>query len=372
MATIFNVALTLLVLGRDFKSRLHRVYVLWGISVTLWNLGVYQLSRGMEDEQPAFFWAKILQLGVIFMPLTLFHLCTIISGVKTKWLLPGLYVIHSGFAASLFLGWFITGVRPTPAGYWSVPGPAFKWFGAFYVILTIALVAMLYHKQKSSPPMQRTRLRALLLGIVGLWVFGTNDLLPILGYDKYPLIDKYVDIPFYPMGSLSALFYVVIIGYSVLQHRLLDIQVTFSRFAAQFVRLVFMFLIGFTLLLVTEHFAPDSFNPTSFAAALGVLLASALAASFFFPQFFGKGTDKLERQILGDRFEYHARVQSVIETIRSFPEPSLAMQEVNDLLAIDDAGAELSNRPSGRGDPGFCPVPIPSAAAGNGALGLAD
>jgi signal transduction histidine kinase len=65
-----------------------------------------------------------------------------------------------------------------------------------------------------------------------------------------------------------------------------------------------------------------------------VLLASALVASFLFPQFFGKGTDKLERKILGDRFEYHARVQSVIETIRSFPEPQSAMQEVNDLLAI--------------------------------------
>ena len=96
-----------------------------------------------------------------------------------------------------------------------------------------------------------------------------------------------------------------------------------------------MFLTGVTLLLVIEHFAPEgSFTSVSFAAAILVLLASALVASLFFPQFFGKGTDKLERRILGDRFEYHARVQSVIETIRAFPEPQLALQEVNDLLAI--------------------------------------
>jgi len=93
------------------------------------------------------------------------------------------------------------------------------------------------------------------------------------------------------MGSLAALFYVVIVGYSVLQHRLLDIHVTLSRFAAQFVRLVFMFLIGFCLLLVIVHFAPEgSFTQTSFAAAIGVLLASAVVASLLFPQFFGKGT----------------------------------------------------------------------------------
>jgi signal transduction histidine kinase len=337
VAVLFNVALTLMVLGTDFRSRLHRVYVLWGVSVTLWNLGVYQLSYSageMSDEQ-AFFWAKVLQLGVIFIPLTIFHLSAIISGARTRWLLPVLYLIDLGFMASLFLGWFIIGVRPTRMGYWSVAGPAYPWYGVFYVLLTSSAVVMLYRKQTASAPTQKTRLRALLLAIAGLWVFGSNDLIPIFSNPNQPdVYYPWLHIRFYPMGSLAAVFYVVIIGYSVLQHRLLDIHVTLSRFAAQFVRLCFMFLTGFTLLLVTEHFAPDSFNPTSFAAALGVLLASALVASFFFPQFFGKGTDKLERQILGDRFEYHARVNSVIQTIRSLPEPQMALQELNDLLAI--------------------------------------
>jgi signal transduction histidine kinase len=332
MATLLNVALMLFVLGRDFRSRLHRVYLLWGISVTLWNLGVYHLSE-QTDVPTAFFWAKILQVGVIFMPLTLIHLCAVVSGIRTaRWVLPVLYLIHTGFAVSLYFNYFITGVRwVNDAGYWSVPGPVFPLDGIFYVVLTGTGLVMLYWKQKSCPPMQRTRLRAMLLTILGMWVFGTNDILPILGYDTYPG----TKVPFYPLGSLSALFYVMVIGYSVLQHKLLDIHVTMSRFAAQFVRLGFMFLTGLTLLLVIEHFAPEnSFTSISFTAAIVVLLASALVASLLFPQFFGKGTDKLERQILGDRFEYHARVNSVIETIRSLPEPELALQELNDLLVI--------------------------------------
>jgi hypothetical protein len=64
-----------------------------------------------------------------------------------------------------------------------------------------------------------------------------------------------------------------------------------------------------------------------------VLLVSALVASVFFPQFFGKGSDKLERQILGDRFEYHAQVQNLIQVMRSFPDPQFLMQELQDLLA---------------------------------------
>ena len=111
MATLLNVALMLFVLGRDFRSRLHRVYLLWGISVTLWNLGVYHLSE-QTDTPTAFFWAKILQVGVIFMPLTLIHLCAVVSGTRTaRWVLPVLYLIHIGFAVSLYFNYFITGVR---------------------------------------------------------------------------------------------------------------------------------------------------------------------------------------------------------------------------------------------------------------------
>ncbi|HUD47930.1 MAG TPA: ATP-binding protein [Candidatus Baltobacteraceae bacterium] len=327
-ATLFNLILTILVLSRDFRSTLHRVYLGWGISVTLWNLGVFHLSQPISHQE-AFAWAKVLQLGVIFMPVTLFHLCVIISKARVGRLVPILYLIHAGFAVSLFFNKFIVSVRLLDVGYWSVPGPGFIAFSCSYCAVTTSLVWILYREQKTAPPTQRTRLRSLLLAIVGLWVFGTNDMLPILGHDTYPL----THIKFYPLGSLAAVFYVVIIGYSVLQHRLLDIQVTLSRFAAQSVRLLFMMLVGFLLLLLISRLAPNQFTLFSFVAAGGVLFVTALAATFLFPQFFGKGTDTLERRILGDKFEYHARVQNLIQTMRSFPDPDFLLHELEELLA---------------------------------------
>jgi signal transduction histidine kinase len=331
MATLFNVALTLLVLGRDFRSRLHRVYVLWGISVTLWTFGMFRLSQENTTADHAFLWAKIMELGVIFMPLAMFHLCAIILGLRARRSLAALYVLHVAFAIALAAGWFIVGVRPDPlAGFWPLPGWAFQWFCFDYLALTSALVILLCRGQKTAAPTHRRRLCALLLAVLGLWVFGLNDFLPVVGLDSYP----FTQIKVRPIGGLAALFYVVVIGYSVFQHRLMDIQVTLSRFAAQIVRLLFMFLIGFILLLLIEWLAPGEFTPFSLAAFVGVLLASALGASLLFPRFFGKSTDKLERQILGDRFEYHQRVHSVISTIRSFPEPQFALQELNDLLTL--------------------------------------
>jgi signal transduction histidine kinase len=327
-AILFNAFLTLMVLARDFRSKLNCIYLGWGVAATLWNLGVYHLSQNIDSGE-AFFWAKLLQLGIMFIPVILFHLCMVIAQIRTGWLMPAMYLLHAGFAISLYCNKFITGVRKLAVGYWSVPGPGFFLFSAVYTIIVVYLLFFLYRKQKEAPPMQRKRLRALLAAIIGLSIFGTNDLMPILGRDVYPL----THIKFFPLGSLAAVFYVLVIGYSVLQHRLLDIHVAMSRFAAQIVRLTFMMLVGFLLLLIFSEFAPDQFSNYSFAVALFVLLASALVASVFFPQFFGKGSDKLERQILGDRFEYHAQVQNLIQMMRSFPDPQFLMQELQDLLA---------------------------------------
>lgn len=328
-AILLNAILTVMVLARDYRSKLNRIYLSWGIAVTLWNWGVIHLSMNIGPQE-AFFWAKVLQLGVIFVPVTLFHLCLVIGQARTGWLMPALYSLHVGFAISLVCNKFIVGVRQLDVGYWSIPGPGFSCFSVIYSLMVVFALVFLYRKQSKAPPMQRKRLLALLSAVIGLVVFGTNDLMPILGHDKYP----FTDIKFFPLGSFAAIFYVLIIGYSVLQHRLLDIHVALSRFAAQMVRLLFMMLVGFLLLLVISESAPGVFTKYSFAAALFVLLASALVASVFFPQFFGTtGSDKLERQILGDRFEYHAQVQNLIQTMRSFPDPQFLLQELEDLLA---------------------------------------
>lgn len=327
-ATVFNVILTLLVLGRDFRSTLHRVYMLWGISITLWNFGIFHLSQQNLSHEDAMFWARVLHLGVIVTPISLFHLSLVISKTRVGWVLPVLYLADVCFAASLFFNWFIIDVRRLDVGYWSVPGPAFNVFTCFYLALTTSLVLILYRKQKAAPPTQRTRLRALLLALLVLWVFGSNDMMPIWGFDHYP----FTHIKFYPLGSLGAIIYAVIVGYSVLQHQLLDVHVTMSRLAAQFVRLLFVVLVGFSLLLLLSRLEPGSFSTFSFGASMVVLAVSAAVASFFFPRFFGKGTDALERQILGDRFEYHARVKNLIQTMKSFPEPEFLLQELDALL----------------------------------------
>jgi len=328
-AALLNLLVTALALVWDPRSRLNRVYMLWGVAVACWNIGVFQLSAGLTAAQ-AYRWAKVLQLGVLFMPVVMTHLCAIIlQSPRMQRVVPFLYLVNAGFAVSILTNTYISGVRFIEGvGYYSVPGKGFFVFGYWYAVFTTWLVGSLYLEQRRLTSMRRKRARALLLAIIGLWIFGSNDLLPILGHDTYPL----THIKFVPLGSIAAMFYAVVVGYSVLQHRLLDIHLTMSRFAAQIVRLGLMMLLGFTLLLFASRLRPDDFTVFSFGAAMATLLVSALAASMLFPKFFGKGSDTLERRLLGDHFEYHARIESFIAALSSFPEPEHLMPELEDIM----------------------------------------
>ena len=330
-ATLFNVALTCFVLSRNLRSTLNKVYFLWGLSMGLWNFGAYKLYSKI-DEPDAFMWAKVLQLGVIFMPVSLLHLSLLIAQVSARRLVAGLYILHLGFACSLLGDYFISGVQKLRVGYWSEPGPIFWVYLASYAGITTTLVLVLYRRQKVLPPLHRARVRYLLWAVFGLWIFGSNDLLPIIGYDHYP----FTHIDFFPLGNFAAVFYVVIVGYSVLQYQLLDIHVVMGRLAAQIVRLLFIFLIALLLLLIAVRFAPaeHEFNGYSFFASLLVFMVAVILSSFFFPRFFGKGEERLERRILGDRFEYQDRVETTIQAIRSISDIDLLKDELQQLLLL--------------------------------------
>ena len=332
VAAITNLVLSLFVFSRDHKSTLNRVYLLWGTSIFVWNLGTYLLFQ-VSNPEDALFFARFLQFGVIFLPVSLFHLCCLIAGISRRRLFKGLYAVAVGLALTNFTPFFIRDVKNVGYAYYSEAGPGFWLFSALYAVLTTLTIVLLYRKQKVLPPLQRKRLRLLLIANGTLILFGNNDILPILRIYHYP----FTSIQIYPLGSGAAIFYGLIVGYSVLQHQLLDIYVTLSRAAAQAVRIGFVFLMGFALLLAVYQFGPNSPSFTVyfyFASGLGVLVVTTIVASIIFPRLFGAGSDSLERRILGDRFEYHDKISGFIQSVPWYSDTNVLLDDLHDLLVM--------------------------------------
>jgi signal transduction histidine kinase len=327
-AAVFNTALALLVVRTDLKSLLHRTYISWAISLTVWNVAACFMYQPI-DHQSALFWGKVLQLGVIYMPVCLLHVCLILSNSRRGRAIPILYVIHTGLALTLYGNLFIRDVRHTENGYWALAGPLFYLYLASYCVCTVWLVTAVYLRLRSAPETQKPGLTALLAGVVFLWICGSNDLLPILGYDYYPLTQIHI----LSLGNLAANFYAVVVAYSVLQHELLDIHITMSKAAARLVRLSFVFVIALVLLLITWMAAPNALNAVSFVIALAVVMVTSIAASVLFPRLFGSGgADFIERRILGDRFEYHDRIRAFIASVQESGNAEQLLEGLDELL----------------------------------------
>jgi len=330
-AALINFALALFVVTRDRRSVLNRVFLLWGASMVVWNLGTFQLFRVHAPDE-ALWWARAQHFGLIFLPVSLLHLSLLITQVRLPRLVAGLYVWFGLLAASNFTGFFISGARESGWAYYAVAGPGYWLFTVSYLFFTGATVFVLFKRQQYLHSTHRARVRSLLWANAVLIVFGFNDMLPIVGVAVYPFTDTLI----VPLGSAAAIFYGLIVGYSVLQHHLLDIHVTLGKAAAQSVRLLFLFMIGLLQLLILNALAPGLFTPLTLSASLAVLMSSAIVASIFFPRLFGMGDESIERRYLSgrfaDRFEYHDKLHRFMQDMPFYTSTESLLSDLEALL----------------------------------------
>lgn len=346
-AALSNLVLTIFLFSREPRSTLNRTYFLWGISISIWNIGVFFMFR-VHDAAWALFWARALHLGVIFLPVSLVHLALLVARIRVGRWIYLLYGLQTTFAVVNGTDLFIAGVHHTGYAYYSVAGPTYWLFLGVYAACAWSTLAVLYFRQKGVFPLHRVRLHALMIAAAILIVFGVNDIGPILGIYHYPGTEARI----YPLGSLAAMFYSLIVSYSILQHQLLDIHVTLGKFAAHMVRLLFFSLIGFSMLLVTALVLPNHITVVAFFSCLAALMASGALASFLIPRLFGEGTDSLERRLLGDRFGYHDQIQGFIRSILWYSETSSLLEDFHKLLVgavkLGSYQIFLQEEPSGR------------------------
>ncbi len=325
---VVNLLLGIFVFTVNPRAAINRVFFVWALAIALWN-GAGSVLLMDVGHDTGLFCARFLQFGVIFIPVLLFHLSMLVAQVRVGRWIWALYLVFAGFAISNLTPFFIKDARILGhSGWYAIAGPGFTMFSTPFTAMLVTSIILLWRKRKTLPAMHRTRLNALIWPQTLLVVFGTNDILPILGVDKYPFTNAYV----YPYGSLAAIFYGIIVSYAVLQHQLLNIQVSLSRIVAVMIRFSFLFLIGLALMLTMWLAAPAKFNVVSFSSALVALMVSGGIATIFFPRLFGSGGERLERRILGDRFEYHDQIRGFISSMQWYTDTNLLLSDLDDLL----------------------------------------
>ena len=312
-AAVVNLILGLLVISQGPKIKLNLVYFLWALALVVWNSGT-TLTFFAENSRQGLQVVRYLQTGVICLPFFLYHLTAIICNSDSRRKITLLYLGLALYLTTNFSGHFVNEVRFVESlnAYYTIGGIPYYSFLFVFTFLCISAVLSLHQAYRRSSPFLRRRIQALLFSNYLIVAFGTNDLLPIIGFYKYP----FTEVDIIPIGSAAAIFYGLIVGYSVLQSQLLDVRLTISRSMANFLRSLQITLLGFALLVVASVSAPkNTFTFNSIIWFTVVLALTGIVAAIFLPRLFGSGVDKIEKFIQGAYFEYQDRVAEFISTL---------------------------------------------------------
>lgn len=334
IAAAVNLLLAVFVLFQGPRQKLNRVFFLFGASITTWTFGAFMMFR-VDSAEHALLWARLLHIGVIFLPVTFFDLSMCVARSSLRNYSRWFYALGVLFLIADATPWFIREVRFVGYGYFGQAGPLYWLFSLTIPSLSLPALLVLVKRRKIASAAERHRLSFLIAAVLMLFLCGLHDVSPVFGIYNYPG----THFPVYPIGTAAALVYGALVAYSVLQHQLLDVRLGLGRVAATFTRLLFFCAIGFMLIFGLALAFPHAFTPVSLFIFLGVLALSGLISSMLFPRLLGGRSETLERRILGDRFEYRDRVRSFIDQLPTY---RLIRPLLDDLCLLLSETAKIS------------------------------
>ncbi|MCM8771442.1 MAG: hypothetical protein NC936_06250, partial [Candidatus Omnitrophica bacterium] len=221
-SSITTFFLGLFVYFKNKKSRTNITFGLFCLSIAWWS-GTQIGNVYGPTLEASWFWARIEQIGVVFIPTFFLHFVFSFLEIKDKkWLLRFCYLFSIIIA---ILSPTTSLISPRAERKFGIinfgePGPLYGVLVAFFVICIIYGIHRLYKACLYSTGAKRNQLKYLLVAyIIGYFGGAANF---FLVWDiNIPILN--------PFGTYLAPVHVFIIAYAILRYRLMDIRVAVTR-----------------------------------------------------------------------------------------------------------------------------------------------
>ena len=232
------------VLFRNSHQRINLFFALGMGSLALMEFGNL-MGLFYLGTQTAIFWKRISLAGECLVPGTWLLFCTSFAR-KEPWyrskqwkkLVIGFGVISAFFASSVPSDLFIL-TNDSPI--FMPLGVIGKGFYIFFLLSLVVIVVNLEHTIRQSKGEQRIKIRSLVLGLGGLFAF-------LIFSSSQTLLFSIVSLRMIPLVSTVFVICSVVIAFSVVRHRLMDVDLYMSRFVVY--HSFSLFMVGVYLLLV--------------------------------------------------------------------------------------------------------------------------
>lgn len=196
------------------QDSLGKFYFAFSIAVTIWGTVTAIMISPEISYSTALLASRISNIAAVFIPILWVHFVAIYTKVKfPNFIKMGLYAIAVAIISFSFSPLFIKDVRPIlDFKAYTVPGPVFYIFTAYFWILTPAAFILLLKGLKKVTHQERIQRLGLAMGTFFGFSGGGLTFLPVYGI-QMPQYGLFI-IPFYPF----------ILGYFMMREQLFDVQ----------------------------------------------------------------------------------------------------------------------------------------------------
>ena len=271
------------------KDNITISYALLTISFFVWIFGIGMEVEAVNKEW-GLFWNRWLYSGAIFVPTFFIHFIQAYLGKIKRNQLVLCYIISTLLFIFNFTNLFVRDVVPKGSfNYASIPGIVYPFYVLYFSVIFIYCTYFIIKEFKNSIGIRRAQLKFIILAY-GIGFLG--------GSTNFLLVFDILDAP--PVGNYFIGLYLVILFYAIVKHRLMDINIVFTKGTTYIFLLLLLFI---PLLLISILSQTLSFGRISYLHTLIVFLLLFLAATLF-----GRikpGAEKAAEQILfKNRYDY--------------------------------------------------------------------
>lgn len=298
-AAIACLALAILVYRGGPRRDLARSFAFLALSLVLWNLNFFVLFF-VKDYALALELTSVFRIGAFFVPPSVLRLTVVLRedrGGSFWWrVLWGDYALAAFFVALNASGVFVAELRHYDFGFYSVGSWAYDLFSLFVFVNFLAAFGLMIHDyHTSSNPRMRQQLRFWLLGMIVALPLGLTNLLPAYG------------VPVYPLGNLGSAVWAGIVGYAIVRHRLMDIEIVVTKGIAYIGAILLLVGPVFAATLVMQRWAFGDVH-YDFSAGLAVML---IGVGVLFPTLRATVESRLSRSLFRQKFQTREALSSL-------------------------------------------------------------
>ncbi len=282
---------------RNKNVTINRVFCFMCLSIAFWSFGFFA-TVASKTEGTALFWGKFLYVGATFIPIFFLHFA---ESLLAAGILRKASLVRDTIFAILFLyllgrGLLIKGVAPMePYLFYDMPGQAYPFFILFFFSYVSYAHYKLVRGYRYSTGLKRNQILYVLSASVIGFTGGLLVFVPVYG----------IVIP--PYGGYLVAIFPIILAYSIIQHRLLDINVVIKK-SVIYAFASLLLLIPLSILIVV--FQKLFFKDSTWLFLIAVFCIMFIAA-YFFQLMKVRAERTVESYIFKNKYDYKKTISNL-------------------------------------------------------------